>query len=427
MISRPQLRVALMLALWGVMWSGVWNWLSQPRPVTRIELSSTASLLSVSDTGLASVVMDAGASIQTQRSMAKVWDLKTGLECPLPYRPGDVLVNYGLSYQYPCFVLRDGCVHQIDAITGETIQRYEEVRSAISVQTSSDRTRLLVQQTLSSYDLFDVSEKKIKWTFTQPEPILLYWSYDDFLLLYTSRGGPLQVNASTGQVVQNGYAGLPLQMAKIDGEIISADLYGESEMAVYKSDRLWLKLPFIRSKFGFPNRNQLRFSADGSSLALDYVNKSGKVSTANWKLNEQAAHERVSFSPFQVAANGYVLESRSSEKPKWLENLQRIGRLGIDVTPDEILYSTVFDQKGRRLLQVDHSYADLNNLEDFAAFTDGGQGLVIYNNNGLEYYSVPAHGPYPMTYWLGLLAPPLVWWGIRHWRRRIPQPSTTID
>lgn len=425
MITRPQLRVVLMLVIWGVAWSGAWIWMSRPRPVTRIELSSTASLLSVSDTGLASVMVDAGAPIQTRRSMAKVWNLKTGLECPLPYRPGDVLVNYGLSYQYPCFVLRDGCVHQIDAITGETIQRYEEVRSAISVLTSPDRTQLLVQQTLSSYDLFDVSEKKIKWTFTQPEPIGLYWTYDDFLSLHTSRGGSLQVNASTGQVVQNGYAGSPLQMAEIDGEIISAGLYGEAELAVYKSDKLWLKLPFNRSKFGLPDRNQLRFSADGSSLLLDYVNKSGKVSTANWKLNEQAAHERVSFSPFQVATNGYVLESRTYERPKWLENLQRIGRLGIDATPDEILYSTVFDQKGRRLLQVEHSYADLNYLDDFAAFTDGGQGLVVYNNSGLEYYRVPAHGPYPMPYWLGLLSPPVVFWSIRRWRRRIPRPATT--
>lgn len=214
-------------------------------------------------------------------------------------------------------------------------------------------------------------------------------------------------------------------MATIDGEIISADLYGEAELAIYKSDKLWLKLPFSRSKFGLPTRNQLRFSADGSSLLLDYVNKSGMVSTANWKLNEQAAHERVSFSPFRVATNGYVLESRTYERPKWLKNLQRIGRLGIDATPDEILYSTVFDQKGRRLLQVEHSFAAPNYLEDFAAFTDGGQGLVIYNNNGIEYYRVPAHGPYPVPYWLGLLASPFVWWGIRRWRRGIPQPAAT--
>ena len=429
MITRPQLRVVLMLFVWGVVWSGVWNWLSRPRPVTRIELPSTASLLSVSDTGLASVVMDGAAPIQMQRTMSKVWDMKTGLESPLPYRPGDVPLGYGLSYgllyQYPCFVLRDGCVHQIDTITGEAIRRYEELRSAISVQTSPDRTRLLIQQTPSSYDLFDVATKKVAWTFSQPEPICLYWPSEEFLSFYGTRvGGDFKVDASTGQTVQSGYTRSHLQMAKINGEILSVGLYGKTELAVYKSDKLWLKFPFISSGMGFPDRKQLRFSADGSSLLLDYVNKSGKVATANWKLNELEVPERVSFSPFKVALKGYVLQTRAIELPMWLEELQRNGRSWFGASPAEKLQSTVFDQNGKQLLQVVHSYTDLVYLEEFAAFIDGGQGIVVYNNNGLEYYRVPPHGPRTMPYWLGLLAPPLAWWGIRRIRKPNSPPAT---
>ncbi|RLS40886.1 MAG: hypothetical protein DWH81_06595 [Planctomycetota bacterium] len=424
MITRPQLRAVLMLVIWGVVWNVAWNWLSRPRPVTRIELPLTASLLSVSDTGLASVTMDGAAPIQMQKTMAKVWDMKTGLECPLPYRPGDVMLGHGLSYQYPCFVFRDGCVHQIDAITGETRQRYEEVRSAITVQSSPNRTKLIIQQTPSSYEVFDVATQKVAWTFSQPEPIYLYWTSDEFLSYRTGVGDTFQVDASTGQKVQSEYTRSPLQMAKINGEILSADLYGETELAIHKSDKLWLKFPFARSGIGFPDRKQLRFSADGSSLLLDYVNKSGKVATAHWKLNELEVPEHVSFSPFKVASNGYVLQTQTIELPMWLEELQRNGRSWLGASPEEKLKSTVFDQNGRQLLQVVHSYTELLYLEEFAAFTGGGQGVVVYNNNGLEYYRVPPHGPSTMLYWLGLLAPPLACWGIRRIRKPNSQPVT---
>ncbi len=422
MPRRQVIRVLLVIG-WLILWSLAWHWPTQPRPVTRIELPATAALLSVSDSGLASVTTDAAAPPAIQQSMAKVWDMKTGQEIPLPFRPGDVRIDRGLSYQVPCFVFRNGCVQRIDAITGDTLQRYEELRSAVQVLASPDGLRLLVERVPMTFDLFDITTGKVIWTHTRTEPTSWYWSYSDFLVFDgTSEKRLLLVDASTGQSLKGAYSGLPLQLAQKNGQILAVDLFGANGLQVIdvQSNQVLIQVPFIRSDIGFPDRKQLRFSADGSSLLLDYIDKQGKVATANWKLDEQVVAESVDFSPFKVAANGSVLETRAVEHPKWLAILRRSGRSWLGASPAEQLQSTVFDPSGKQLLQITHTYTDLNSLEEYAALIDGGQGLVVYNNQGLEYYRIPNVRPAWMNYWLGWLIPVLAWWG--NWRSRKPNP-----
>ena len=58
-----------------------------------------------------------------------------------------------------------------------------------------------------------------------------------------------------------------------------------------------------------------------------------------------------------------------------------------------------------------------------AVLIDDGQGLVAFNNQGIEYYVIPTHDPLWFPYWLGMLVPLLAWWGIR----RIKRSAATAD
>jgi|GEM_PF-5139342 len=430
-IDRRLPRAVWLIAGWMVIWTGAWFWRAPPKPFSRIELPQTAALMSVSNTGLVSVAMDAGASSAMQQPfMAKVWDIHTGHERELPLRPGDQPFSWGLNYQYPYFVLRDGCVQQIDAVTGDTVRRYETVRTATSVHTSPDGTRLLVERNPMQFDLVEAMTGNVLWSLTRTEPISMYWCDDHFMSCWlTSATDGSLIDASTGQEVPGKYSGLPVQVVRTGGRTLAIDLYGGGlKVLNVESHETLLEIPFRLSGAQYPDRKQLRFSEDGSSVLLDHVDETGRVATARWKLGDKQSSKSFVFSPFQVAANGTVLQCRSSDAPVWMQKLEETMQDLMGHPRSERFYSTVFDPSGNCLLQITHTDTSPNYREEASALTDGGQGLVVLNNQGLDYYRIPPGWTFRPVYWLVLLAPVLISWGVSQ-RRKPPatSPSTPSE
>lgn len=213
----------------------------------------------------------------------------------------------------------------------------------------------------------------------------------------------------------------------LNGKLIAVDRFASLGLCVqeYTTNKLLATLKFRDRQLDSPNRDQIRFSADRKSVLIDYVDQSGKVATFEWDITNKTMDERYSLAPFTVAANGSVLETRMIESLKWWGQLWRDSRRAFGLPPEGQIQSSVYAPSGRLLLRRLSTFRTLNTLEETAQLTDGGQGLVIYNNNGLEYYRVPPHAPSPLPYWLGLLAPPTVVGGLLCWRRAISQPVTT--
>ena len=295
----------------------------------------------------------------------------------------------------------------------------------MEVRSSPGEKRLLVQKVDWAFEVLDAKTEAVLWSLPPESNTIPNWVNDDYLYYWkntlkcnivvnvvSSQEWVLAGrNSNAPQVVRKwGDRTLMIQSSQTKPELRVIDLDTNQDVQVIPKD-----------SWGFPRH--IRFSEDGTAVLLDHIDGTGQLAVARWNLEGSTPLKSVSVSPFEVAPNGRIVQFKvPTEAPYLVRLVQEAWYKLTGTSPPERFEFTVGDEFGNRFIQMTHTLPDTDIREQTHAFVDGGLGLVVQNQEGLNYYRIPPSWTFRPAFWVGLCGPVLGLWGISWWwRRRSPQ------